>query len=112
MLAGCLVGFSQVTHEGKTIDSIEIDLDGPRTLGTSFILQNLQVETGIPYNPTLVDKSIRNLMSTDAVEDVRVYIDEDKTNEEKVSLVFQVRGKPRIEKFFSRETISIPIKSY
>ena len=98
MLAGCLVGFSQVTHEGKTIDSIEIDLDGPRTLGTSFILQNLQVETGIPYNPTLVDKSIRNLMSTDAVEDVRVYIDEDKTNEEKVSLVFQVRGKPRIEK--------------
>ena len=37
-------------------------------------------------------------MSTDAVEDVRVYIDEDKTNEEKVSLVFQVRGKPRIEK--------------
>ena len=43
--------------------SIEVELKGPQTL-VNFILQNLQVEEGIPYDPALIDKSIRNLIAT------------------------------------------------
>ncbi len=71
-------------------------MKGPQTLGKSFILQNLQVEEGIPYDPVLIDKSIRNLIASGSVEDVKVFIDPDKTNASEVALVFRVRGKSRI----------------
>ena len=71
-------------------------MKGPQTLGKSFILQNLQVEEGIPYDGALIDKSIRNLIATGSVEDVKVFIDPDKTNASEVALVFRVRGKARI----------------
>ena len=88
--------WSQAITDGKKISSIEIELKGPQTLGKSFILQNLQVEEGISYDPVLIDKSIRNLIATGSVEDVKVFIDPNKTNETEVALVFRVRGKARI----------------
>ena len=63
-------------------------MKGPQTLGKSFILQNLQVEEGIPYDGALIDKSIRNLIATGSVEDVKVFIDPEKTNASEVALVF------------------------
>lgn len=89
--------WSQVVEpDGKTISAIKIELEGPNTLGKSFILQNLQIETGIPYVGSAIDKSIRNLMATGAIDDVKVFIDPENSNENNVALVFKVRTKPRI----------------
>ena len=89
--------WSQVGQpDGKTISAIKIELEGPNTLGKSFILQNLQIETGIPYVGSAIDKSIRNLMATGAIDDVKVFIDPENSNEDNVALVFKVRTKPRI----------------
>ena len=76
MLLSCIVLlWSQVVPSGKKISSIEISLDGPKTLGKSFLLQNLQVEVGMIYDPNSIDKSIRNLIATGSVDDVKVFYD-------------------------------------
>jgi outer membrane protein insertion porin family len=97
-LLGLAFLWAQVSPEGKKISEIDIQLVGAKTLGESFILQNLQIEEGIPYEATAIDKSIRNLISTGSVEDVRVFIDPDKSNDEKVALIFKVWTKSRIGK--------------
>ena len=97
-LFGLVLLWSQVSPDGKKISGIEIQLVGPKTLGESFILQNLQVEKGIPYDATSIDKSIRNLISTGSVEDVRVFLDTDKSDEDEVALIFKVWTKSRIGK--------------
>ncbi|NBQ02841.1 MAG: outer membrane protein assembly factor BamA, partial [Opitutae bacterium] len=81
-LFGLVLLWAQVSPDGKKISGIEIQLVGPKTLGESFILQNLQVEKGIPYDASSIDKSIRNLISTGSVEDVRVFLDSDKSDED------------------------------
>ena len=96
LFCGIILLWSQANPDGKKISSIEIQLKGPQTLGKSFILQNLQVEEGIPYDPTSIDKSIRNLIATGSVDDVKVFIDPDKSTSSEVALVFRVRGKARI----------------
>ncbi|MEC8244507.1 MAG: outer membrane protein assembly factor BamA [Verrucomicrobiota bacterium] len=97
-LFGLALLWAQVSPDGKKINGIEIQLVGPKTLGESFILQNLQVEKGIPYDATSIDKSIRNLISTGSVEDVRVFLDSDKSDKDEVALIFKVWTKSRIEK--------------
>ena len=68
MLFSCIAFlWAQVVPAGKKITSIEITLEGPNTLGKSFLLQNLQVEEGMVYDPTSIDKSIRNLIATGSV---------------------------------------------
>ena len=97
LFSGIALLWSQANlPEGKIISSIEIDLQGPQTLGKSFILQNLQVEAGIPYTEVAIDKSIRNLMATGSVDDVKVFLDPEKSSDDEVSLVFKVTGKARI----------------
>ena len=75
LLSGMMILWSQVVPDGKTISSISIELEGPDTIGKSFILQNLQIETGIPYKSNAIDKSITNLMGTGAIDDVKVFLD-------------------------------------
>jgi outer membrane protein insertion porin family len=97
LLPGLAFLWAQVgAPDGKTISAIKIELDGPNTLGKSFIMQNLQIETGIPYVGSAIDKSIRNLMATGAIDDVKVFIDPENSSENSVALVFKVRTKPRI----------------
>ena len=98
LLSGMVILWSQVIPDGKTISSISIELDGPDTIGKSFILQNLQIETGIPYKSNAIDKSITNLMATGAIDDVKVFLDPDKTSGSDVALVFKVFTKARIGK--------------
>ena len=95
LLSGMVILWSQVIPDGKTISSISIELDGPDTIGKSFILQNLQIETGIPYKSNAIDKSITNLMATGAIDDVKVFLDPDKTSGSDVALVFKVVTKAR-----------------
>ena len=95
---GIFVLWAQIKPEGKEISSISIQLEGPKTIGESFILQNLQIETGIPYKSSAIDKSITNLMSTGAVEDVKVFLDPEKSSESKVAVVFKIFTKSRIGK--------------
>ncbi len=97
-LLGLVALWSQVLPEGKKIAEIEIQIIGSKTLGESFILQNLQIEKGIPYEATAIDKSIRNLISTGSVEDVRVFLNPDKSDDEEVAIIFKVWTKPRIGK--------------
>jgi outer membrane protein insertion porin family len=87
-----------VSPDGKTISSISIELNGPDTIGKSFILQNLQIETGIPYKSNAIDKSITNLMATGAIDDVKVFFDPDKSTQNEVALVFKIFTKSRIER--------------
>ena len=97
MLLSCIVLlWSQVVPSGKKISSIEIALDGPKTLGKSFLLQNLQVEVGMIYDPNSIDKSIRNLIATGSVDDVKVFYDPEKSSAEGVALIFKVKAKARI----------------
>lgn len=97
LLPGIALLWSQASvSDGKTISAIRIELDGPKTLGKSFILQNLQIETGIPFVGSAIDKSIANLMATGAIDDVKVFIDPENSTDEEVALVFKVRTKPRI----------------
>ena len=98
LLSGIIILWSQVIPDGKTISSISIQLEGPDTIGESFILQNLQIETGIPYKSSAIDKSIVNLMETGAIDDVKVFLDPDLSNGSEVALVFKVRTKSRIGK--------------
>ena len=98
LLSGMVILWSQVIPDGKTISSISIELDGTDTIGKSFILQNLQIETGIPYKSNAIDKSITNLMATGAIDDVKVFLDPDKTSATDVALVFKVFTKARIGK--------------
>ena len=95
-LSGLVISWAQVSPDGKKISGIEIQLVGPKTLGKSFILQNLQIEKGIPYDGTSIDKSIRNLISTGSVEDVRVFLDPDNSDKDEVALIFKVWTKSRI----------------
>jgi len=82
--------------EGKTISSIEIIIDWPLTVGKSYILQNLQIEEGIPYTSSAIDKSIRNLIDTGSIRDVKVFLDPQAVNNNQISLVFKVFTKARI----------------
>ena len=96
LLSGMMILWSQVVPDGKTISSISIELEGPDTIGKSFILQNLQIETGIPYKSNAIDKSITNLMETGAIDDVKVFLDPEISTEQEVALVFKVYTKARI----------------
>ena len=96
LLSGMMILWSQVVPDGKTISSISIELEGPDTIGKSFILQNLQIETGIPYKSNAIDKSITNLMATGMIDDVKVFLDPEISTEEEVALVFKVYTKSRI----------------
>lgn len=96
LLSGMMILWSQVVPDGKTISSISIELEGPDTIGKSFILQNLQIETGIPYKSNAIDKSITNLMATGAIDDVKVFLDPKTSTEQEVALVFKVYTKARI----------------
>ena len=98
LLLGLAFLWAQVSPEGKKISEINIQLVGPKTLGESFILQNLQIEVGIPYEASAIDKSIRNLISTGSVDDVRVFLDADKSDEDEVAIIFKVWTKSRIGK--------------
>ncbi|MEC7800356.1 MAG: outer membrane protein assembly factor BamA [Verrucomicrobiota bacterium] len=97
-LLGLVILWAQVSPEGKRITDIEIQLIGPKTLGESFILQNLQIEKGNTYEATAIDKSIRNLISTGSVEDVRVFLNAKKSDADEVALTFKVWTKARIGK--------------
>ena len=103
-----IILWSQVVPDGKNISSISIELDGPDTIGKSFILQNLQIETGIPYKPNAIDKSITNLMATGAIEDVKVFLDPNKSFGSDLALVIKVVTKARIGKidFIGNDKIS------
>lgn len=98
LFSGIIILWSQVGPDGKTISSIEIELNGPDTIGKSFILQNLQIETGIPYKSNAIDKSITNLMATGAIDDVKVFFNPDKSTQNEVALVFKIFTKSRIER--------------
>jgi len=87
----------QQNSRTKEITDIEIQIIGPQTVGKSFILQNLQVEQGAPYDPLAVDRSIRNLIETGAIADVRAFIDPVKSTDKKIGLLFKVTTKPRIK---------------
>ena len=100
--------FFQNSAGARMISSIAIEIDGPQTVGKSYIRQNLQVETGMPYEALAIDKSIRNLMDTGTINDVKVYINPKESDEGSVSLVFQIRTKPRITevRFVGNEELS------
>ena len=97
LFSGIAILWAQVVPEGKEILSIEVVMEGPKTLGKSFLLQNLQVEEGMAYDPSSIDKSIRNLVATGAVDDVKVFYDPKNSTDKGVALIFKVRAKPRIK---------------
>jgi len=94
---GCgTFSLAQVDPAGKNISEIKITINGPRTIGESFVRENLQVEVGAEYHSTAIDKSIRNLMATGTVDDVRVFLDTVQPDPSSIALVFRVTTKSRI----------------
>ena len=103
---GLLNIHGQESFEGKRISSIKVEVTGPPTVASSYIKQNLQVEEGSIYSSSSIDKSIHNLMGTGSVQDVKVFIDPKKSNQQGLAVVFKVATKPRIEKILFMETTS------
>jgi outer membrane protein assembly factor BamA len=97
LIFGFAILWAQVNPEGKKISSIKIEVIGPNTVGKSFVLQNLQVESGGEYEGSAIDRSIRNLTSSGTVNDVRVFIDQDLSSENEIALIFKVWTKSRIK---------------
>ena len=97
LIFGFAILWAQVNPEGKKIASIKIEVIGPKTVGKSFVLQNLQVESGGEYEGSAIDRSIRNLTSSGTVNDVRVFIDQDLSSENEIALIFKVWTKARIK---------------
>ena len=95
----------------KKIHSIDIILQGPRTVSESFIRQNLQVEEGAIFRESSIDKSIRNLMDSGTIQDVKVYLDPDLENDEKVALVFKVKTRARVGEISFNGNIKYRIKN-
>ena len=89
---------AQDLYEGRVITSIKVDISGPPTVGQSYIKQNLQIEEGSIYGTASIDKSIRNLMDTGSIKDVKVFVDPENSNQDGLGVVFKVVTKPRIEK--------------
>ena len=81
----------------KTISTIKIEISGPPTVGESYVKQNLQIQEGDHYKTSSIDKSIRNLMETGSISDVKVFKDPVASKNDDVALVFKVVTKPRIE---------------
>ena len=102
LLSTLFVGLFQInaqnSYEGKVISSIDVEISGPPTVGKSYIRQNLQVEVKSIYRTTSIDKSIRNLIDTGSIKDVKVFIDSEKSNNDGLAVIFKVVTKPRIEK--------------
>ena len=97
LIFGFAILWAQVNPEGKKISSIKIEVIGPNTVGKSFVLQNLQVESGGEYEGSAIDRSIRNLTSSGTINDVRVFIDQDLSSENEIALIFKVWTKSRIK---------------
>ena len=93
---GLVLLWAQVSPEGRKISSIDVQIIGPMTVGKSFVLQNLQIEVGGKYDGPAVDRSIKNLISSGSLDDVRVYIDPERSDSE-VALIFKVWTKSRIK---------------
>ena len=75
----------------------------------SHLFYRFQIEKDILYEATAIDKSIRNLISTGSVEDVRVFLDPEKSDENGVNLYSRFGPKLELEKFFLREIKNYPI---
>ena len=73
MLFSALLFYGSGCSSWKKIPQLRL-LEGPKNSGKSFLLQNLQVEEGMIYDPTSIDKSIRNLIATGSVDDVKVFM--------------------------------------
>ena len=80
----------------RKIGSIEVIIEGAETVSESYIRQNLQVEEGSLYHSPAIDKSIRNLMESGSIQDVKVYLDPSKEKEDRIGLVFKVITKARL----------------
>ena len=98
LFAGMLGLHGQGSYEGRSISKIDVNIFGPPTVGKSYIKQNLQVEEGGIYKSVSIDKSIRNLMDTGTIKDVKVFIDPERTDKDGLCVIFKVTTKPRIEK--------------
>ena len=94
LLVGALYVFANT--DLRKIGSIEVIIEGAETVSESYIRQNLQVEEGSLYHSPAIDKSIRNLMESGSIQDVKVYLDPSKEKEDRIGLVFKVITKARL----------------
>src|ERR1700749_4131173 len=55
------------------IRSIEVEYTGPATVSKERILAQMRTAVGQPYSDAVVEQDIRNLYSTGAVRNVRIF---------------------------------------
>ena len=78
------------------VNEIITEFQGFRAVSDQYIFGNVQLRSGMNYNPALIDQSIRTLYSTGRFEFVEVRVD--KAANEKVDVVFQLVSKYTIER--------------
>jgi outer membrane protein insertion porin family len=92
-----LYGETPSQYEDKLINSIRIEVLNPKLVGSSYIKQNLQVQEGGIYKTSSINKSIRNLIETGVIKDVRVFVPDTGIGDSKsLDLVFRVTPKSRL----------------
>ncbi|MGB0416327.1 MAG: outer membrane protein assembly factor BamA [Coraliomargarita sp.] len=92
------LAFSAVTLNGQPapetypeIEDIRIEFDGFQSVSDQYVFSNIQLRTGMDYNPALVDQSIRSLYNTGYFEYVELNVEE--ASEGMVDVVISVIPK-------------------
>src|SRR5438876_12401368 len=79
---------------GPIVREIEIRFDGPETVNRAIIMANIQTAEGKPRSRDLVERDVRNLISTGFFFDVRVL---EEAVSDGVRGVYVVRGRATLK---------------
>jgi outer membrane protein insertion porin family len=88
--------FAQEAETYPVINRIVPEFSGFRSVSDQYIFGNIQLRSGMNYNPALLDQSIRALYATGRFEFVEVRVE--KAEDETVDLVFELVAKYTIER--------------
>lgn len=79
---------------GPTVQEIEIEYVGPRSISRDVILSNMRTTVGQPYSPRSVEEDVRTLYSTGFFVNLRIY---DEPHPDGVKVVVIVQPKPVVK---------------
>ena len=77
LLAGVLAFWAPVAAKGQQgppiIRAIDVEYSGPPSVSKEWILSQIRTQIGQPYSDQVVEQDIRQLYSTGAVRNVRIF---------------------------------------
>jgi outer membrane protein insertion porin family len=88
--------YAQEAEDYPLINRIIIEFDGFRSTSDQYVMGNVQLRSGMNYDPAVLDQSIRALYSTGHFEFVEARVD--KAQDQTIDVVFELVSKYTIER--------------